>query len=102
MEEKRQTLFQIFAEVYYYSRHYSREVVRSIFNRIVKAGKGAALGTGTTMKYEIVNGVHELLPNLTLQKLVHDNLTSIGGVTYSPEEKEFADKIALSLGQKRS
>lgn len=91
-----------FAEVYYYSRHYSREVVRSIFNRIVKAGKGAALGTGTTMKYEIVNGVHELLPNLTLQKLVHDNLTSIGGVTYSPEEKEFADKIALSLGQKEA
>ena len=51
------------------------------------------------MKYEIVNGVHELLPNLTLQKLVHDNLTSIGGITYSAEEKEFADKIALSLGQ---
>jgi hypothetical protein len=54
------------------------------------------------MKYEIVNGVHELLPNLTLQKLVHDNLTSIGGITYSPEEKEFADKIALSLGQKEA
>lgn len=88
-----------FAEVYYYARHNRRDVVRSIFDRIVKAGEGAALGTGTKMEYELVNGVHELLPNLTLQKLVHDNLSNIGGVTYSDEEREFADKIAVSLGQ---
>jgi len=88
-----------FAEVYYYARHNRRDVVRSIFDRIVKAGEGAALGTGTKMEYELVNGVHELLPNLTLQKLVHDNLSNIGGVTYSDEEREFADKIAISLGQ---
>lgn len=88
-----------FAEVYYYARHNRRDVVSSIFERIVKAGEGAALGTGTTMDYELVNGVHELLPNLTLQKLVHDNLTKIGGVEYSVEEKAFADKIAVSLGQ---
>ena len=89
-----------FAEVYYYARHNRRDVVRDIFNRIVKAGEGAALGTGTTMTYEIVNGVHELLPNLVLQKLVHSNLSSIGGITYTPEERTFAEKIALSLGQK--
>lgn len=88
-----------FAEVYYYARHNRRDVVRNIFNRIVKAGEGAALGTGTKMEYELVNGVHELLPNLTLQKLVHANLSNIGGVSYSEEEKAFADKIAISLGQ---
>lgn len=88
-----------FAEVYYYARHNRRDVVKSIFDRIVNAAKGAALGTGTTMDYEIVNGVHELLPNLTLQRLVHTNLSKIGGIEYTPEEKEFADKIALSLGQ---
>ena len=88
-----------FAEVYYYARHNRRDVVKSIFERIVKAAEGAALGTGTTMDYEIVNGVHELLPNLTLQKLVHDNLSKVGGIEYTPEEKRFADKIAISLGQ---
>ena len=88
-----------FAEVYYYARHNRRDVVKSIFDRIVKAAEGAALGTGTTMDYEIVNGVHELLPNLTLQKVVHDNLTKVGGVEYTVEEKAFADKIAISLGQ---
>ena len=90
-----------FAEVYYYARHNRRDIVRDIFNRIVKAGEGAALGTGTTMEYEIVNGVHELLPNLVLQKLVHENLSTIGGISYSSEEKAFAEKIAMSLGQKK-
>ncbi|WP_350291427.1 amidohydrolase [uncultured Croceitalea sp.] len=89
-----------FAEVYYYARHNRRDIVRGIFERIIKAGEGAALGTETTMEYEIVNGVHELLPNLTLQKLVHSNLTKIGGFTYTDEEKAFGNKIALSLGQK--
>ena len=88
-----------FAEVYYYARHNRRDVLRGIFDRIVNAGEGAALGTGTTMDYEIINGVHELLPNLVLQKLVHDNLSSIGGISYSNEEKAFAQKIAVSLGQ---
>lgn len=91
-----------FAEVYYYARHNRRDVVKSIFDRIVKAAEGAALGTGTTMDYEIVNGVHELLPNLTLQKVVHHNLTKVGGVEYTVEEKAFADKIAISLGQENA
>lgn len=88
-----------YAEVYYYARHNARNVVRDIFERIVKAGEGAALGTGTTMTYELVNGVHELLPNLTLQKLVHDNLSAIGGFAYDEKEKKFGEKIARSLGQ---
>ncbi len=87
-----------FAEVYYYARHEKRDVVIDIFDRMVKAAEGAALGTGTTMDYEMIGGTHELLPNLTLQKLMHDNLTKVGGVTYTPEEKEFADKIAKTLG----
>lgn len=90
-----------FAEVYYYARHQKRDVVRGIFERIVKAGKGAALGTETTMDYEIVNGVHELLPNLTLQKIVHENLSEIGGFTYTEDEKTFGNKIAISLGQEK-
>ncbi len=36
-----------FAEVYYYVRHPKREDVVSIFDRVVKAADGAALGTGT-------------------------------------------------------
>jgi aminobenzoyl-glutamate utilization protein B len=91
-----------FAEVYYYARHNTRDVVIAIFDRMVKAAEGAALGTGTTMDYEMIGGTHELLPNLTLQKLMHDNLSKIGGIEYSTEEKIFADKIAQSLGQEKA
>ncbi|MDC6352018.1 amidohydrolase [Zeaxanthinibacter sp. PT1] len=91
-----------FAEVYYYARHDSRDVVIDIFDRIVKAAEGAALGTGTTMEYEMIGGTHELLANITLQKKMHENLKKIGGVTYTPEEKVFADSIAVSLGYKQA
>lgn len=87
-----------FAEVYYYARHNSRDVVIDIFDRIIKAAEGAALGTGTTMDYEMINGVHELLPNLTLQKRMHENLSKVGGMTYTAEELAFANTIAVSLG----
>lgn len=89
-----------FAEVYYYARHNTRDVVIDIFDRMVKAAEGAALGTGTTMDYEMIGGTHELLPNLTLQKVMHENLSKIGGITYTADEKAFADKIAISLGYK--
>ncbi|MBT8204331.1 MAG: amidohydrolase [Eudoraea sp.] len=87
-----------FAEVYYYARHGKREVVIDIFDRIVKAAEGAALGTGTRMDYEMIGGTHELLPNLTLQRIMHANLSLVGGVTYADTEKDFANKIGATLG----
>jgi aminobenzoyl-glutamate utilization protein B len=88
-----------FAEVYYYARHNSRDVVMDVFDRIVKAAEGAAMGTGTTMDYEMIGGTHELLPNLTIQRIMHENLTKVGGVKYTPEEKAFAEKISKTLGR---
>jgi len=87
-----------FAEVYYYARHTTRDVVIDIFDRMVKAAEGAAMGTGTTMDYEMIGGTHELLPNLTLQKLMYSNLKEVGGYTYTAEERKFAEEISKSLG----
>lgn len=86
-----------FAEVYYYARHTQRDEVIAIFDRIVKAAEAAALGTGTTMKYEMIGGTHDMLQNFTLQKLMYKNLEKVGGYTYTDEEKEFAEKISKSL-----
>ena len=87
-----------FAEVYYYARHSTRNEVVDIFDRIVNAAKGAALGTGTSMEYEMIGGTHELLHNEILQKIVHKNLEAVGGYSYTPAEKVFATKISESLG----
>jgi len=82
-----------FAEVYYYIRHPKRKDAVEIFDRVVKAAEGAALGTGTTMKYDIIGGTHDLLINKTLAEVMQANFEKIGGVTYTEEEKAFAKKI---------
>jgi aminobenzoyl-glutamate utilization protein B len=87
-----------FAEVYYYVRHGNRKVVVDIFDRVAKAAEGAALGTGTQMDYELIGGTHELLPNMTLQKMMYANLVKVGGVTYTEKEREFGNQIIQSLG----
>lgn len=89
-----------FAEVYYYARHPNRDEVIDIFDRIVKAAEGAALGTDTTTDYEMIGGTHEMLQNLTLQKIMYNNLVKVGGYTYTAEEKEFAEKVSQSLNEK--
>src|SRR5262249_29535671 len=50
-----------FAESYYYVRHPDPRVVADVFERIKKAAEGAALGTGTTVDYEMINGVYSVL-----------------------------------------
>jgi aminobenzoyl-glutamate utilization protein B len=82
-----------FAESYHYVRHPDALVVQQIFERMVKAAEGAAMGTQTRMEYEVINGVYNLLPNETLARIMHANLEKIGGVNYSPEEKKFAEDI---------
>src|SRR6476620_4483886 len=75
-----------FAEVYYYVRHPKRDQVVSIFDRVVDAANGAALGTGTKADYEIIGGTHDLLLNRSLAELMQKNLEKTGGVTYTAEE----------------
>ncbi len=87
-----------YAEVYYYVRHPKKDDVKEIFERVVKAAQGAALGTGTTMDYEVIGGTHDLLLNDTLARALQRNLEQVGGVSYSAEETEFGKKIQSSLG----
>jgi aminobenzoyl-glutamate utilization protein B len=82
-----------FAEVYYYVRHPKREFAVSIFDRVVKAANGAAMGTETKADYEIIGGTHDLLINRTLGEVMQQNLQKVGGVVYTPAEMEFGKKI---------
>lgn len=82
-----------FAEVYYYVRHPKRETVLNVFDRVVKAAQGAALGTETEMEYEVIGGTHDLLLNQTLAEDMQKNLEMVGGVTYTAAEIEFGKKV---------
>jgi aminobenzoyl-glutamate utilization protein B len=81
------------AEVYYYVRHPEMRMVNELFNRVLKTAEGAAIGTDTTMTYEVMHGNYSLLPNDVIQKIMHKNLTSFGGIKYSDEENDYAKTI---------
>ncbi len=85
------------AEVYYYVRHPRMDIVDELFKRVVKAAEGAALGTETDMSFEVMHGNYSVLPNETLQKMIHSNLTELGGISYNEEEEKFASKIYQTL-----
>jgi aminobenzoyl-glutamate utilization protein B len=86
-----------FAEVYYYVRHPNRSEVKSTWERIVKAANGAALGTETRVEVEITGGVHDMLPNESLAKVMDKNLREVGGFNYTQQEREFALQIQKTL-----
>ena len=86
-----------FAEVFYYCRHPEMQKVQENFERIVKAAEGAALGTGTSMDYEVIHGLYNVMPNEALSKIMHKNLSLVGGIEYTTEESEFAKRIQTTL-----
>lgn len=86
-----------FAEVFYYCRHPEMDMVAKNFARIVEAAEGAAKGTGTTMDYEVIHGIFNVLPNETLARIMHKNLTEVGGVKYTADEKAYAEKIVSTF-----
>jgi aminobenzoyl-glutamate utilization protein B len=85
------------AQVYYYVRHPHSERVVELFERVVAAAEAAALGTGTRMDYEVMHGNYSILPNDVLARLVHENLTNLGGIEYDSEEQAFAREIRETL-----
>jgi aminobenzoyl-glutamate utilization protein B len=88
-----------FAEAYYYARQPDMRILDGIWDRIVDAAKGAALGTGTTMDFEVVGAVYNVLPNTYLSGLMHKNLERVGGLTYTPEEQAFAEQVRKTLAE---
>lgn len=82
-----------FAEAFYYVRNPDVANVKAIFEKVVKAAEGAAMGTHTEMKYEVIHGLYNVLPNETLARIMHKNLVKVGGVEYSAADTEFANKI---------
>jgi aminobenzoyl-glutamate utilization protein B len=86
-----------FAEVYYYARQPDMRLLDGVWERIVNAAKGAALGTGTTMELEITGAVYNVLTNDYLSGVMNKNLERVGGFTYTREEAKFAEDIRKTL-----
>lgn len=89
-----------FAEVFYYVRHPEMEIVKELFEWVVKAAEGAAMGTDTRMEYEVIHGLYNLLPNDALAQVMYKNLKIVGGVRYTEEELAFANRLVKTLPER--
>src|SRR5260370_36555747 len=86
-----------FAESYHMVRHPDPRVVGELFERVVKAAQGAALGTGTTMDYELISGDYSVLPNDVLGRAMDANLRRVGAPAWTPAETAVAEKLRKNL-----
>ena len=86
-----------FAEVFYYVRHPEADGGDQIWERLEDAAEGAAMGTGTTVEWEVIHGNNPLLVNETLARMMDDKLHEIGGISYTAEEQAYAEEIAASF-----
>ncbi|WP_432201688.1 amidohydrolase [Erythrobacter sp. W53] len=87
-----------FSEVFYYVRHPSPAGVEQIWKRLENAARGAAIGTGTEVDWEVIHGNNPLLVNETLAKMMETKLRSLGGIEYTAEERAWAAELQKSLG----
>ncbi|WP_425408969.1 amidohydrolase [Hyphococcus sp.] len=90
-----------FAEVFYYVRHPKPDGVDAIWERVEEAARGAAMGTGTEVDWEVIHGNNPLLVNETLAKMMDQKLREVGGVQYSTAERKFAENIRTSFDNPR-
>ncbi|MEZ0486806.1 amidohydrolase [Fibrella aquatica] len=86
-----------YAEVEYTIRHPSAKGLEDVWARIMKTAQAAALGTETTMTYEVMAGLYNLLPNETLARSMHNSLQEVGGVRLTASETDFANKIRQTI-----
>ena len=86
-----------YAEVYYYARHPDVDELEKIWARIIKVAEAAAIGTETTLEYEVMHANRPLLTNLPLAKLIFEKLSQVGGVYYNDEETIFAKSLRATL-----
>lgn len=87
-----------FAESFYYVRHPDTKGVEDIWARLENAARGAALGTGTSVEWEVIHGNNPLLVNEALARMMDAKLRQVGGVVYDERERAFAAQLARSLG----
>ena len=83
-----------FAESYYVVRHPDPRVTLELFERVVKAAEGAAIGTGTTMDYELICGTYTTLPNDALGRAMDANLRRVGAPKWTADEMSFRREAA--------
>lgn len=88
------------AEVFYYVRAPDPAELRPVWDWVENAARGAAQGTDTKVEWEVIHGNYNILPNVTLSRVMHDSLAGLGGIDYNSDEQKFAQSLVQSFQSK--
>jgi aminobenzoyl-glutamate utilization protein B len=86
-----------YARVWYYVRAPERDIVESIYKRVLKIADGAALMSETRYRVRFLTGVYNTIPNKTLAELIVTNMKEIGPPKYDEEELKFARELGKTI-----
>ncbi|MFS2223115.1 amidohydrolase [Pantoea sp. B65] len=87
------------ADVLYKIRSPKMQQVREITTRVHDIARGAALMSGTEVSIEFDAASADLIPNVTLATMMDEELSKIGPVTFTREEKAFAHAIQQTFSE---
>lgn len=80
-------------------RDSSREGLVPVWKRVEAMAEGAAILANVEYKVNLISGVHEVLVNRTGSAVLQQNLETLGAITYTEDEQEFAKKIQEATGK---
>ncbi|MFJ5768745.1 M20 family metallopeptidase [Psychrobacillus sp. NPDC093180] len=85
------------AEVTYLIRAPKPDQVRDLYDRVADCARGAALMTQTKLDFEIQGSCHNLIPNLTLEKVMHEHMQQLDFPAVSENDIKFTQAIYETL-----
>jgi aminobenzoyl-glutamate utilization protein B len=74
-------------------RDTKREGMNEVYEHVRKMAEGAAIMADVDYEINLISGIHEILPNRAGGFAVQENLETLGPLSYTPEELDFAYKI---------
>ena len=88
-----------YAQIWTRLRQNDRAGVDLLYERALDIAKGAALMTGTTYETKLISGIYEIQVNRTGAAILQKNLETLGEITYSDSELNYANTILKETGK---
>ncbi|MEN2282010.1 amidohydrolase [Algoriphagus sp. SE2] len=80
-------------------RDSSRDGLMPVYEQVMKMAEGAAIMANVDYEVNLISGIHEVLVNRTGSAALQKNLETLGPISYTEEEQEFAKKIQEATGK---
>ncbi len=87
------------ADVLYFIRAPRVAQAEEIYQRVCDVARGAALMTGTQVEIDFASAASDILPNNTLESVMHDTFKALGVPEYDELDYEFAKAIRATLDE---